>query len=175
MLSVYPFSDGDSFNRDVHRITHFLKIYFYKACSLHTWKRLFTGEASLIRVFKVIFKPFLKRGESKRHEEGTPAPQSKSVKASSHESRLAAGQEPPKKYLSNLRKEMPGLMIYGTADPDAKAALKYYQDYTKTNGLPIRFEQIEGANHNFSSAQWHSQLIEMACAFVNQTPIPPSP
>ncbi len=171
MLSVYPFSDGDSFSRDVHRTWHFLKVYLYKACSLQTWKRLFAGEASLARVFKVIFKPFLKRGESKKHEEGTPeqtpqAANSKTGKPPNNESRLQAGQEPPKKYLTNLRKDLPGLMVYGTADPDAEAALKYYKTYAEEQQLPITFTRIEGANHNFSSAQWHSQLTKMACDFL---------
>ncbi|MBR4674784.1 MAG: alpha/beta fold hydrolase [Victivallales bacterium] len=173
MLSVYPFSDGDSFSRDVHRTWHFLKVYLYKACSIQTWKRLFAGEASLARVFKVIFKPFLKRGESKKHEEGAPAAKatSKTVKASNNESRLQAGQEPPKKYLANLRKDMPGLMIYGTADPDAEAALKYYKTYAEEQQLPIQFTRIEGANHNFSSAHWHRQLTEMACGFLMENKI----
>ena len=169
MLSVYPFSDGDSFGRDMHRIWHFLGIYLKKACSIQSWKRLFTGDASLKRVCQVIFKPLLKRGESKRHEEGsTPQqPQAKTVKASNHESRLQPGQEPPKKYLANLRPDLRGLMIYGTADPDASAALKYYQVHAEREKLPIQFETIEGANHNFSSSIWQHRLIQLACDFIH--------
>ena len=168
MLSVYPFSDGDSFSRDVHRTWHFLKLYLYKACSLQTWKRLFAGEASLARVFKVIFKPFLKRGESKKHEEGTPATETKSktVKASNNESRLEAGKEPPKKYLASLRSDLRGVMVYGTADPDAAAALKYYGEHVEKEKLPIKFIRIDGANHNFSSAAWHRRIAEIASEFL---------
>lgn len=170
MLSVYPFSDGDSFGRDIHRTWHFLNVYLHKALSLETWLRLFKGEASLGRVFKVIFKPFLKRGESKKHEEGDaaakPAAQSKTVKASNNESRLEAGKEPPKKYLASLRKDLRGVMVYGTADPDAAAALKYYGEHVEKENLPINFIKINGANHNFSSAAWHRRIAEIASEFL---------
>ena len=172
MLSVYPFSDGDSFGRDMHRTWHFLNVYLHKALGMNTWMRLFKGEASLGRVFKVIFKPFLKRGESKRHEEGDAAAKppcaqkSQTVKASNNESRLANGKEAPKKYLTSLRKDLKGVMVYGTADPDAAAALKYYGEYVEKEQLPIKFIRIDGANHTFSSAAWHRRITEIAAEFL---------
>ena len=131
MVSVYPFSDGDSFGRDVHRIWHTLGIYLHKACSLESWRRLYTGDASLARVFGVLFKPFLKHGEAARHEKGAEAAKSRTVKASSCESRLQEGREPPQSYLAGLRKGMHGIMVYGTGDPDAGPALRYYGKYVE--------------------------------------------
>lgn len=164
LLSVYPFSDGDSFGRDVHRTWHFLNVYLHKACSMDTWRRLFKGEASLGRVFGVIFRPFLKRGENKVKEEGVK--KSQTAKASNNESRLQAGKEPPKKYLANLRKDLQGLMVYGSADPDASSAFDYYSKYVEQEKLPIRFERIDGANHNFSSLSWQKRIVELACDFL---------
>lgn len=173
MLSVYPFSDGDSFGRDVHRTWHFLKVYLHKACSLQTWLRLFKGEASIGRVFRVIFRPFLKRGENKVKEEGKEAQRKipgKVAKASGNESRLQTqeGKEPPKKYLANLRKNMPGVMVYGTADPDAAAAMDYYGKYVAQEKLPIDFVSIPGANHNFSSKNWHDKIAEISLDFCSK-------
>ena len=170
LLSVYPFSDGDSFGRDVHRVWHFLGVYLHKACSPDTWKRVFRGEASIGRAFGVLLRPFLKRGENRRHEEGdAPAkPTGKTAKASAHESRLDAGKEPPKKYLTGLRKDLPALMIDGTGDPDAPAALQYFGSYVKEHSLPIRFEEIPGANHNYSSAAWRKQVLDFVVPFCTQ-------
>lgn len=169
LLSVYPFSDGDSFGRDVHRTWHFLRVYLHKACSLDSWRRLFKGEASLARVFRVLFRPFLKRGENRQKEEGQNArAPGKSAKASTHESRLQQqnGSEPPRKYLANLKPDIRATMLYGTADPDAAAALSYYGAYVNQHKLPIVFSSIEGANHNFSSAEWHENVASAAADFI---------
>lgn len=155
LLSVYPFSDGDSFGRDINRSRHFLAVYLRKACSLENWKRVFTGDASLARVFRVIFRPFLKRGEN-RAKEGNVGTL---VKAAASESRNSAAP-PPVKHLAKLRKDVPALMLYGTADPDATAAQKYFGDYASKNALPISFVEIQGANHNFSSQTWQQQVLE---------------
>jgi hypothetical protein len=58
-------------------------------------------------------------------------------------------------------------MVYGTADPDAPAALAYYGDYAAEHKLPVEFRRIEGANHNFSAAAWKRQLAEWACEFCS--------
>ena len=155
LLSVYPFSDGDSFGRDINRSRHFLAVYMKKACSLENWKRVFSGEASLARVFRVIFRPFLKRGEN-RAKEGNVGTL---VKAAASESRNSAAP-PPVKHLAKLRKDIPVLMLYGTADPDAAAAQKYFGDYANANALPISFIEIQGANHNFSSQTWQQQVLQ---------------
>ena len=86
------------------------------------------------------------------------------------ESRLQPGQEPPRKFLANLRPDLPGLFIYGAADPDAKAAVDYYGSYIAEHRLPIRIEHILGANHNFSSRLWFRQVADVTIAFLAQLP-----
>ena len=162
LLSVYPFSDGDSFGRDINRSRHFLGVYLRKACCLENWKRVFTGDASLSRVFRVIFRPFLKRGENRAKEGGVGT----LVKAASCESRNSAAP-PPVKHLAKLRKDIPILMLYGTADPDAAAARKYFGEYARKNALPISFAEIQGANHNFSSQTWQQQVLEIITNFTH--------
>ena len=160
LLSVYPFSDGDAFGRDVHRTLHYLKLYWKKLLRADTWTRFFKGDVKLKNVFNVIFGHFLKKGANKKKEgNDTPSTQNaagalpKAVKASAVESRSQSG-EAPKKHLANLRPDLSGIMIYGTADPDAAAAIKYYGDYISEHHLPITIHTIEGANHNFSSSEW---------------------
>ena len=168
LLSVYPFSDGDSFGRDIKRSRHFLAAYLRKACSLENWRRVLTGDASLGRVFKVIFRPFLKRGENKA-KEGAMRQSSAGtlVKAASNESRKSDGPAPVR-HLANLRADLPTLMIYGTGDPDADAAMKYFGDYAREKRLPVSFQRIEGANHNYSSQEWQQELLDHILAFIEQ-------
>ena len=49
LLSVYPFSDGDTFGRDVHRTWHYAAVYLRKACRGETWGRLFRGDVQIGR------------------------------------------------------------------------------------------------------------------------------
>ena len=168
LLSVYPFSDGDAFGRDVHRTLHYLKLYWKKLLRADTWTRFFKGDVKLKNVFNVIFGHFLKKGANKKKEgEATPASQNanganlpKAVKASAVESRSQTG-EAPKKHLANLRSDLKGIMIYGTADPDATAAMKYYGDYITEHHLPITIQTIQGANHNFSSREWLDTALNL--------------
>ena len=177
LLSVYPFSDGDAFGRDVHRTMHYLKVYWRKATQGQTWRRLVRGDVSLKGVFQVLFGHFLKRGRNRRKEEGepdrreTPASRAagKSVRAATTESRTQGG-EAPKKHLEKLRKDLPALMVYGTADPDAPAARAYFGDYAREHALPVEMVEIAGANHNFSSAEWKDRIAELAIAFLNRLP-----
>jgi pimeloyl-ACP methyl ester carboxylesterase len=172
LLSVYPFSDGDTFSRDLNRFFHFLKVYWFKAVRPQTWKRLVQGDIRLGQVFRVLFSPLLKRGAN-RKKEGKPekAPdaadfQARSAKAAASESRLEK-KEPPRSHLKNLRQNLPVLMLYGTADPDAAAAIKYFGDYALEQQLPVGIRHIEGADHNFSSAAWREQLYTHIRPFLD--------
>lgn len=175
LLSVYPFSDGDSFGRDLNRSRYFLATYLSKACRLENWKRLLAGEASLLRVFRVIFRPFLKRGEN-RKKEGALNAHPKEIKHQENVGTLvkAAASEsrnnnapPPVKHLAKLRRDLPVLMIYGTGDPDAAAAQKYFGEFANEKALPVTFLNIRDANHNFSSQSWQSEVINEIISFIN--------
>lgn len=188
MLSVYPFSDGDAFGRDVHRTLHYVKVYWHKACRGETWRRLFQGDVHLKQVGNVLFGHLLKRGANKRKEgedaKGTNAGAAKDAgdnaaasgasrvkgqvaKAAASESRLQ-GKDAPKKHLAKLRADLPGLMFYGTADPDAPAAMTYFGDYIREHKLPMRIEVLDGANHNFSSQAWLDAIARQTLEFMKR-------
>ena len=160
LLSVYPFSDGDSFGRDMHRTLHFAKVYWHKLWQLHTWKRLFRGEVRVLRVLDVLFGHFRKSSKEGPSEEGKQP----------GEAAEAGPQEksPPKEHLQKLTSGIPGLMIYGSADPDAGAAQAYYRTFVEEHSLPIEFVEIEGAHHNFTSREWKQQIARLTANFCNR-------
>jgi len=53
LLSVYPFSDGDAFSRDVHRTWHFARVYWHKLHHGETWRKLVRGDIHFRQVFNV--------------------------------------------------------------------------------------------------------------------------
>lgn len=167
LLSMYPFSDGDAFSRDLKRFTYYLKIYWQKAFQAHTWKRLFKGDIRISSVLKVIFSPFTKKDANKKkeaavHKNNQPKNQAAEFKARSKsaakkESRTQ-NTEAPKEHLKGLHKNLPVHMIYGTADPDADAAIKYFKTYAEENKLPLKIETIQNADHNFTAQNWRKEL-----------------
>jgi len=167
LLSVYPFSDGDAFSRDIHRTWHYAREYGRKALRGDTWGRLVRGEIHLRQVLNVLFGHFLGKKKKREREAETGRKteiSGKTAKPTTVESR-SQDRAPPKKHLANLTKATPALMVYGSADPDAKAARRYYGDYAEQHGLPIRFVDIGGANHNFSSVAWKEELAGLAVDF----------
>ncbi len=186
LLSVYPFSDGDAFSRDVHRTWHYAGVYLRKALRGETWSRLVRGDVHVGQVLNVLFGHFLRRGRNRRKEEGAscaaspgaPGPAAtaavsraaapgRTAKAASAESRLQ-GKEPPRRHLANLTPDLPALMVYGTADPDAPAARRYFGDYAREHGLPIEFVDIPDASHNFPSLAWKARVADLAVEFVGR-------
>ncbi len=168
LLSVYPFSDGDTFARDLNRTVHFLQVYWQKACQGDTWKRLFSGDVRLKQVLKVILGPLFRRGENRKKEGPAVTPKTLSgIKAAAQEGRKDINKA-PKTHLHNLRPDLPTLFIYGSEDPDAQPAEKYYHGHAQENNLPATFRTLVGANHNFSSLDWRRQLIHELLSFLRQ-------
>ena len=174
LLSVYPFSDGDTFSRDLNRFFHFLRVYWQKALHPQTWRRLAKGDIRLGQVLRVIFSPLLKRGNNRKKEglspEKSPAAEdfkARSASAAASESRLEK-KEPPRSHLKNLRPDLPVLMLYGSADPDAAAAVKYFGDYANEQKLTLEIQHIEGADHNFTAKIWRQQLYAQINAFLDK-------
>jgi alpha/beta superfamily hydrolase len=146
MLSVYPFSEADSFGRNTNRTAHFLVEYLRKACRLSTWKRLIRGELFFGKIASVLFGHYKK--DSRRHDDQLKP----------------EGGAP----IDNLvaYPEVSVKMIYGEADPDYQASYEYFHQYSEGKQRPISFETIAGANHNFYSNQWKSRLKEDLVRFV---------
>jgi pimeloyl-ACP methyl ester carboxylesterase len=169
LLSVYPFSDGDTFARDLNRTRHFLHIYWRKACRAETWARLVKGEVRLKQVLHVLLGPLFKRGQNQRKEigHGSSSKPGSGVKAAAREGRQDA-LNAPRTHLRNLRPDLPLIFVYGSADPDAQPAEKYYREYAQENKLPAVFRSLDGANHNFSSVAWRQQLKQELLTFLQQ-------
>ena len=153
LLSVYPFSDGDTFARDVHRTWHYLRVYAGKACQAETWRRLCRGQVHPGAVLRVLCEHFRKPCTA------ATAPADAS----------AAAAKAPTRHLSNLRPDVPVLMVYGTADPDTKAARRYFERYSEAHELAVRFEEIQDANHNFSSSEWTAALCRLVRDYCRRT------
>jgi pimeloyl-ACP methyl ester carboxylesterase len=166
LFSVYPFSDGDSFGRSSKRTLHHLGEYVRKAVRLDTWRRLVRGDVNLKMVFRVLFRPFLKRGENAAREQGASQP-----KPASPTTPSTAKTPPPTRFLDHLRADLPTFMVYGENDPDTPASLAYYRRHVDARQLPVRFLLIPGANHNFSSVAWTSQLCGECLKFIGDLPL----
>lgn len=173
LLSVYPFSDGDSFGRDVGRFWHFFRVYLKKAGQRETWRRLFAGELHLGRVLQTLFGHFFRKNEEKEGSTPGDAPEDTSpgkvARAAEKESR-SADEDAPKQYLAGLNASTPAVMVYGTADPDAGAAQEYFEQYAGESDWSVEFVTISGANHNFSSAAWTEQIAGLTVDFVEKSP-----
>ncbi len=173
LFSVYPFSDGDSFGRDMNRTLHHLRIYWNKLGSAQTWQRFIQGDLNFRQIARVLFGHFRKRRlQSVAPEEKKSTAAGKASAAAAVEGRHSAS--PPRAHLEKLKAAGPVLMIYGTGDPDAGAARQYYQSFSVEHRLPVIFHEIAGANHNFSSQEWESSVYRLSLEFINGLPHPPA-
>lgn len=171
LLSVYPFSDGDSFGRDVNRTLHFLGVYWRKLRQAETWRRFTRGEVSLRAVAGVLFGHYTKRRQSQRGNGAITPAASPGGTASGVTSAAAANEgrfatAPPRTHLRKLLCRVPALMVYGTRDPDAGAAEQYFADFAGEHDLPVSVTHVEGAGHNFGSAMWMGQVAAALGDFV---------
>lgn len=145
LMSVYPFSAGDSFGRRAHRTAHFAAEYWRKLWRRETWRKVWRGAVDVRQVAKVLFG----------HYRGRPA------------QRLEREEGPGEGPLANLRRE--GLricMAYGDADPDFAASHAYYRDFAERHGVAVDWMICPGANHNFYSLTWKRALIDRLRRFV---------
>jgi len=167
LLSVYPFSDGDSFGRDMNRTWHHLRTYWHKLWMPETWRKLRRGNVNFRQVYNVLFGHFRKKKVT-ADGSGTSYPSGADETADVKDKEQTG---PPQKHLEKLRVGVPVRMVYGTADPDAKTARAYYEAFANRHSLPVDFVEINGANHNFSSMAWKQQLSELAVAFCRETSV----
>ena len=59
-------------------------------------------------------------------------------------------------------------MIYGDADPDTEASLRYYREYADTHQLSIDFTVLPDADHNYYSLARTSDLKQAALRFLER-------
>lgn len=148
LLSVYPFSDGDAFGRDVYRTAHFLAIYWRKLWMKETWRKLFRGEIFFRSIGKVLFGHYFEPKDDELAKNAESASKS----------------EDPRKNLRRVscRTEM----IYGDADPDFEASHGYFSEYQAKHELDMVFHVIPGANHNYFGLAWKDEITSRLLAFV---------
>ena len=175
LLSVYPFSDGDTFSRSANRTLHFAKVYWHKLWRRDTWARCLRGELDFGQILHVLFGHFKDRGKSR-------APVEASATAAPGRVNRPAGEEgrttsaPPTRHLHKLKSGVPALMIYGGSDPDAGPARSYYESFAREHDLPVEFRELASANHNFSSCEWTQTVVEETLSFCRKTAgTPPQP
>lgn len=143
LLSVYPFSDGDSFRRDAQRTAHFVAVYWRKLWQAQTWQKLMGGQIGWSGIARTLF------GHLRR---------------TSDDGITEAGEQDPRANLSGYRGLV--MMVYGDADPDFTASFDYYQTYAEKAGIPLRFSCIKGANHNFYSCAWKQQISDQLVSMI---------
>jgi len=166
LLSVYPFSDGDNFGRDLNRSWDHLKSYWRKAWRIDTWRRLWRGELYFRQIGQVLFGHFRHRrppAAAAAAADSTATSTAPTTMPKRQEGRFQA--EPPRRHLDKLCCRVPTLMIYGSADPDAEAAQRYFATFIAEHQLPIVIETVADANHNFSSRTWQQHLAQRSIAF----------
>jgi pimeloyl-ACP methyl ester carboxylesterase len=162
LLSVYPFSEGDSFGRDARRTVHYLQEYWQKLFRPHTWRKLVRGEIQFGAIFSVLFGHHFQKKDDRMAGESEPAAEGGDASAE------AAG-DAGSSHLEKLRRRpLPVAMVYGEADPDFQPSYDYYRAFAETHGLDVRFTTIPEANHNFYSLAWKQELTAALRDFVDE-------
>ncbi|MEO6906436.1 MAG: hypothetical protein ABI210_00965, partial [Abditibacteriaceae bacterium] len=68
---------------------------------------------------------------------------------------------------ANQKLQMPILMIFGSADPTAAEALKWYQNQFSKD-CAVEKKWIEGANHSYYGLAWEQEVIEKGREWLRQ-------
>lgn len=123
-----------------------LRRYARKLLQVSTYLKIARGQVDAAGVSQALAGAG--GGASKNRESGTP------------------GQLPPGFRGACLARwrdfEAPRLQVYGSADPIAPGALRWYQE----NGRAPDVEWIEGANHSFYGLDGERQVIERTAAWL---------
>jgi pimeloyl-ACP methyl ester carboxylesterase len=149
-LSALPYQSHRPAMQSVRRTQGLLGKLFRKMLRLRYWKRLFTGEASVFRVFKTLFG-----GEGGK-------------------TRTADGDE---RNLKDSRREVMGslaeyqgrvLFVFGGADAEGMGAKAHFEEFARANSLDASFHVVEGSNHNFYSLVWEREAMDEVLDFVGR-------
>lgn len=60
-------------------------------------------------------------------------------------------------------------LIYGSRDPEAEGAEKFFVNWCQQHHVALTTRQIEGAPHNFYTADWTRQVIEQTAIWINES------
>lgn len=148
LISVYPFSDGDSFGRSAKRSFFYLKEYAHKLFRAETWRKAIRGAIDFRQILTILL------GNKKKQ----PRKLAVEKKDNGHASHS------PLWNLTQWRR--PVRMVYGDADTDFQASLAYYRTFAEKQGAPLQFSIYPGANHNFYSVPWKKRLVDELLQFI---------
>jgi pimeloyl-ACP methyl ester carboxylesterase len=63
----------------------------------------------------------------------------------------------------------PLLLLYGGNDPETPPSREFYREFVERVGLPHRFGEVAGANHNFYSLAWQQELLAATLNWLRET------
>lgn len=144
-MSTLMFMEHKKLGEAVHRTAGHGKTYLKKLFRLQTWKKLFGGAINWRMVRKVLFGHY---GQSK--DESDPKRSDRDILAG----------------MAEL--EAPMLFVYGTADPEGMAARPQFEQVCTQAGLPVRFDEIDGANHDYYSLAWEQELFGKVTTWLDE-------
>ena len=142
------------------RARHMRRVIVAKLFRAETWRKLFTGR---IRWGRVLGN--LGGGETETASKSEPQSQ-RNLKDSSEDVPAALAR-----YEGKL------LFIFGSADEEGTVGRQHFERFAEANRLDAFFHIVEGANHNFYSAEWTRQLINRTLDFlaINRGSLPEQP
>lgn len=141
-ISTLPFAPPTP-ARTRRKTLQMLGRYARKAARPSTWARLVRGEVDVRGVGGVLADA---AGEA-------PADRSKKDSARDIMAAFASWRRPVQ-------------FVHGGADPEAAPARAHYEAFCREHGVPATFRTIEGANHNYYSIPWTTELIETVAAAI---------
>lgn len=124
------------------------RAFFAKLFNAESWEKLLTGR---VRWRRVLGNLSGRESEAPSRDSGG---EGRNLKDSVHDIPAALA-----KYQGNI------LFIFGGADDEGAAAREHFERFAERNRLDAYFHVVEGANHNFYSAEWSRELIDRALDF----------
>lgn len=112
-----------------------VRAYFRKALHPAAWARLLRGQINLGLVGKAVTQPETPADVERRAESAVLA------------------------RFRDYRGEI--LFIYGSLDPDTRAAAAGYGEFCRRHGIRAAFHEVAGANHSFYGTAWEKQVLEL--------------
>lgn len=142
LISTLPFNPASSHaaaRKTASRLSEFAR----KAMSVETWARALRGEINWGGVGKTL--------SSSMHEDQ----EERKLKDSSRDIMAA---------FASLH--TPSLFVYGGNDPEARSAREHYARFCEEHTIPATFRTIAGANHNFYSVTWSTEVKDAVIGFL---------
>lgn len=142
------------------RWSYFIE-YLRKLFRLTTWRKLISGQIQFGIIMRILFGSA--KGNASRKSDA--AVQAKSERTGDVAPSEALQLE--RKRLEAILKEFEGhyrkptLMVYGTADPEAKPAIEWYQRIFEGGRVPNSVHLVRGANHSFYSIAWEQEVFDV--------------